>query len=597
MGEHQPPVIVLKAIVMNKLTIGTRLVLGFTFLLVLIAILGGLGVWRLEATELALADVTRLQSNERLVAGWDKNIALNTTRTIAAARSNDPETQRFFEQEMQETSRHGEQIHQQLRERLQDPQAVELFEQVLQLRARYRDARASALKAQEQGELDAGSHFIETQMQPLLKAYLQGVANLLSHQQELVQQVSAEARARNDIAKLAFVVLAALALLGGALLAFITTRSIVRPLSHAVTVAEAVASRDLTASIQATGRDETGVLLRALQQMTVSLRQVVGNVRQGSQEIASAAGQILAGNHDLSARTEEQAASLTETAAAMEQLTATVQQTADNAQQASTLATSAVEVARRGEDIVAQTVTTMDAINDASKRVEDIIGVIDSIAFQTNILALNAAVESARAGEAGRGFAVVAGEVRSLAQRSAQAAREIKDLIGDSVNAAQSGHQLVTRTGATMQEIGEAIQRLNDIIGEISAASQEQSAGIQQVNEAVGQMDQTMRQNAAMVEEATVAADHLQHQAAHLADLVATFRVADKVRTSKPALPAMTADHDPAPISGTSGRPAVAALPDGTTRPKTATAATQRAGRASKSTTQSSQAQDEWEEF
>lgn len=344
--------------------------------------------------------------------------------------------------------------------------------------------------------------------------------NAISH-----SEITDAMRAQNDMAQLLVIILTGIALLTGMALSVVITRSIVRPLSNAVQLAQTVASRDLTAQINAHGRDETGALLMALQKMTDSLRGVIGDVHASTHEITTASNQILTGNQQMLSRTEEQASSLAQTASAMEQLTTTVRQNADNAQQANTLATTAAEVATRGGHIVSQVVTTMDSINDSSKKVEAIIGVIDGIAFQTNILALNAAVESARAGEAGRGFAVVAGEVRSLAQRSAQAAHEIKALITTSVAAAMTGNRLVGETGVTMTEIVEAIQRVTDIMGEITAASQEQTAGIEQVNDAVIQMDQTTRQNAAVVEEATAAASSLQEQSRQLEKLIATFKI------------------------------------------------------------------------
>jgi len=357
-----------------------------------------------------------------------------------------------------------------------------------------------------------------------LIALLAGVGmwhiNAVSH-----SEITDAMRSQNDMAQLLIIILTSVALLTGMALSIVITRSIVRPLRNAVQLAQTVASRDLTAQINVHGRDETGALLMALQKMTDSLRSVISDVHGSTSEITTASNQILAGNNDLLSRTEEQASSLAQTASAMEQLTTTVRQNADNARQANTLATTAAEVATRGGHIVSQVVTTMDSINDSSKKVEAIIGVIDGIAFQTNILALNAAVESARAGEAGRGFAVVAGEVRSLAQRSAQAAHEIKELITTSVAATVTGNRLVGETGVTMTEIVEAIQRVTDIMGEITAASQEQTAGIVQVNDAVIQMDQTTRQNAAVIEEATAAASSLQTQSRHLEKLIATFRI------------------------------------------------------------------------
>jgi methyl-accepting chemotaxis protein len=303
------------------------------------------------------------------------------------------------------------------------------------------------------------------------------------------------------------------------------SRSIIRPLNQAVTVSRAVAEGDLSTEFEVNGRDETAQLLLSLKQMQGSLAAVVGNVRQGSEAVSTASAEIAQGNHDLSARTEQQASALEETAASMEELSSTVQQNADNARQANQLAQSASTVAVKGGEVVGQVVETMKGINDASKKISDIISVIDGIAFQTNILALNAAVEAARAGEQGRGFAVVATEVRSLAGRSADAAKEIKSLISASVGRVEQGTTLVDQAGVTMTEVVTAIRRVTDLMGEISAASTEQSQGVSQVGEAITQMDQVTQQNAALVEEMAAAASSLRSQAQDLVGTVAVFKL------------------------------------------------------------------------
>jgi methyl-accepting chemotaxis protein-1 (serine sensor receptor) len=306
------------------------------------------------------------------------------------------------------------------------------------------------------------------------------------------------------------------------------TRSIVGPIHVAVEIAESVADGNLTSAIRVVSQDEIGRLLAAMVRMQESLSRVVSGVRERSQGVASASAEIAQGNHDLSARTEQQASALEQTAASMEQLNATVNQNADNARQANQLALNASIVAGHGGEMVKQVVETMRGINDSSRRISDIISVIDGIAFQTNILALNAAVEAARAGEQGRGFAVVASEVRSLAGRSAEAAKEIKSLINASVERVEQGTAQVNDAGLTMEEIVSSIRRVTDIMGEISAASSEQASGVAQVGEAITQMDQVTQQNAALVEEMAAAASSLKGQAQELVGTVAVFQVGDQ---------------------------------------------------------------------
>src|SRR5450830_858930 len=309
-------------------------------------------------------------------------------------------------------------------------------------------------------------------------------------------------------------------------LTYVIARSLDQGIGKAVQVVEAMAQGNLTLAIEPKGRDEVARLLKSMVAMQTSLSAVVSNVRQGSESVSTASAEIAQGNHDLSARTEQQASALEETAASMEELSATVKQNADSAKQANQLAQSASTVAVKGGEVVAQVVDTMKGINDASRKISDIISVIDGIAFQTNILALNAAVEAARAGEQGRGFAVVASEVRSLAGRSADAAKEIKTLINDSVQRVEQGTALVDQAGTTMTEVVTSIRRVTDIMGEISAANSEQSTGMAQVGEAVTLMDQTTQQNAALVEESAAAADSLKTQAQELVSAVAVFKLA-----------------------------------------------------------------------
>jgi methyl-accepting chemotaxis protein-2 (aspartate sensor receptor) len=315
----------------------------------------------------------------------------------------------------------------------------------------------------------------------------------------------------------------------GALIGFVATMMIIAgitgSLNQAVQVARQVASGDLTSRIEVNSRDEVGMLLQTLSDMNNALQNVIWHVRQGIETLNTATTEIASGNQDLSSRTEEQASSLEQTASSMEELTSTVRQNADNARQANQLAIEASTVATRSGEVVGQVVDTMYAIQGSSRKISDIITVIDGIAFQTNILALNAAVEAARAGEQGRGFAVVATEVRSLAQRSASAAREIKELIDDSVGKVEAGSKLVDQAGTTMEEVVNSVKRVTDIMSEISAASKEQSDGIEQVNQAITQMDNVTQQNAALVEEATAAAEALKGQATELTNVISVFQV------------------------------------------------------------------------
>jgi methyl-accepting chemotaxis protein len=429
--------------------------------------------------------------------------------------------------------RWGEQ-HKKLETSIQAMKAAVSTEEGAQLAAEfekniadYVGATLPVLRRVKEGGLDsavAGNRLLDKAKEPFHNAE-KTVATANQKIKEALGVGSQKLSRVADWVGFAILGLLGLALLAGVAGAYVLLRSIIAPLADGVALANRVAAGDLSVQPVVTGRDEVSALMGALASMSESLTRVVGSVRDTSGQIAVASTEVAQGNTDLSERTERAASSLQQTASSVEQLTATVRQTADAAQQANQLASTASSVAARGGEVVAQVVSTMDAIHASSKKISDIIGTIDGIAFQTNILALNAAVEAARAGEQGRGFAVVASEVRSLAQRSADAAREIKNLIGASVEKVESGSRLVGNAGTTMNEIVASVQRVSDIIGEISTAAHEQSAGIGQVNGAVAQLDQMTQQNAALVEQSAAAAESLKEQAARLSNTVNVFKL------------------------------------------------------------------------
>jgi methyl-accepting chemotaxis protein-1 (serine sensor receptor) len=367
---------------------------------------------------------------------------------------------------------------------------------------------------------------MNVECRPLLAALLKATNDYLTYQGQQAVLRERQAGAAYGRDRVLMLVASLVAVAAAVLLGWALSNAITQPLQRAVRLAEAVAAGDLSSDIVVDRNDETGQLLAALKRMNDGLVEMVGRVRQSADSIATASQQIASGNQDLSSRTERQASALQETAASMQEMTSTVQQAAESSRQASQLACAATEVAGRGGDVVQRVVTTMAEISDSSRRIADIIGVIDGIAFQTNILALNAAVEAARAGEQGRGFAVVAGEVRTLAQRSAQAAREIKGLIGASVDKVAAGSELVGEAGSTMGDIVSQVRRMTDLMAEINASANEQSSGIGQVNHAVASIDQGTQQNAALVEESAAAAESLRQQAAGLLDVIAQFKTA-----------------------------------------------------------------------
>ncbi|OUL98146.1 methyl-accepting chemotaxis protein [Variovorax sp. JS1663] len=511
---------------MKNWRIGTRLGIGFALVLALLAVVAAIGVFRLQNVGEAMQDmVERSLVKERLAANWLLNTSNNSVRTFALLKSNDPEVQDYLQKNITKTSALISETQKKLETMLDTPEEQAISADIKQRRSDYVGLRNNILKLKGEGKLDEAKQLTDQKLIPLLEAYDASIRGMLAHQGERIDKAAESVEALYRSGRVNVIVLAVLALALGAVLAWLLTRSITRPLNEAVQVAQTVASGDLRSEVVVKTRDETGLLMEALQGMNASLARVVGEVRHGTDTIAAASTEIASGNQDLSSRTEEQASSLQQTAASMEELTSTVKQNADNARQASQLALSASEVAVKGGKVVGEVVDTMGSIHASSQKIVDIIGVIDGIAFQTNILALNAAVEAARAGEQGKGFAVVAAEVRSLAQRSAAAAKDIKSLIDDSVGKVDAGAALVGEAGRTMDEVVASVKRVTDIIGEITAASHEQTLGIEQINQAITQMDQVTQQNAALVEEAAAAAQSMQEQAGHLVRSVSVFRL------------------------------------------------------------------------
>ena len=539
----------------NRMKVGTRLLAGFLTLSLLGAIVAAIGIYNMaqmnERTErlytrelLGISHVKEANINLVIIGRALRNVMLASSEqerqagvaAIAAARGRlkdhlDQGRQLFF-------SENGKRMFAEVDSGTRDYEAA--VEQALKL------VQTEALQ-----ENRAAVEYLLATVAPRANAVDERMTSLTRIKERNAEEAAQDAAALYESSRAMMLMLVLGSAVFGVGLGVLITRSLTRQLggepAYASDIASRIAAGDLGVDVALRQGDKTSLLF-AMKSMRDSLAQIVGEVRNGTDAIASASRQIASGNLDLSSRTEEQASSLEETASSMEELTSTVQQNADNARQANGLASSASEVAERGGAVVAQVVDTMASINDSSKKIVDIIGVIDGIAFQTNILALNAAVEAARAGEQGRGFAVVASEVRTLAQRSASAAKEIKLLIDDSVGKVNAGAKLVDQAGATMDEIVASVRRVTDIMGEISSASLEQTEGIEQINMAVSQMDQVTQQNASLVEEAAAAAESLQDQAGKLAELVTVFKLdARAPSVAAPAVPARTATRLAAP--------------------------------------------------
>ncbi|NDP60350.1 MAG: hypothetical protein GZ090_13450 [Oxalobacteraceae bacterium] len=512
----------------SKMTVASRLALAFSTILLLLLCAAGIGIWSLQGVgEIAGKMMSTTMLKASLVQEWHAATHLNGARLISVLSGNDLAVQKKTEDQIKVTSARISDIQKQL-DTLKNDGEAPVYAEIGERRSAYIKARTAAFSAKKEGNDDATKAAITSQLEPALAAYLTTLDKLAAQQRAAIDDAKAEVARRGHSGQLLIAVFTGIALLAGLASAILITRGLLRQLGgepdYAMQVTANIAAGDLHSAIDLRPGDQSSLLF-ALKTMRDRLGEIVGQVRIGTDTIAHASGEIASGNMDLSARTEAQAGSLEQTASSMEDLISTVRQNADNARQANSLAASASAVAVRGGAVVAEVVGTMTSINDSSKKIVDIIGVIDSIAFQTNILALNAAVEAARAGEQGRGFAVVAAEVRSLAQRSATAAKEIKGLISDSVDKVDAGARLVDQAGVTMDEIVTSVQRVTDIMGEISSASAEQTRGIEQINMAITEMDDVTQQNAALVEQAAAAAQSMQDQARHLSGVVSIFRL------------------------------------------------------------------------
>ncbi|HEX5806520.1 MAG TPA: methyl-accepting chemotaxis protein [Macromonas sp.] len=513
---------------LKKLNIGKRLALAFGLLLVLIVTIAGMGGLGTDKVKAGLTTVYRDQTVPMGQMAEINQLVLRN-RMLVVEMLNDMSSVSYRSVDLEDNLARFDEVWKAYAALNHTPEARALVDEFQNAHTAFVDEglkpTIEALRALN--EADARSLY------NLKVAQLGDDVIVIGDKMSAAQvDVAAKEFAKSEgVAQTVTLVLSVatvLALVVGVVSSLIITRSIVGPIKQAVEVANTVAAGDLTSNIPMNSKDETGQLLHALHVMNESLVKVVSEVRHGSDSIATGSAEIANGNADLSQRTESQASNLEETAASMEELTATVNQNTETARQASQLAQVAREAANQGGDVVGQVVKTMHDISSSSRKIADIIGVIDGIAFQTNILALNAAVEAARAGEQGRGFAVVAGEVRTLAQRSAQAAKEIKGLIEASVDSVETGSQLVGRAGKSMDNIVTQVQRVADLIGEITAASEEQSNGIAQVGSAVAQLDQVTQQNAALVEESAAAAESLKSQAARLAEVVSAFKLSSQ---------------------------------------------------------------------
>jgi methyl-accepting chemotaxis protein len=513
--------------ILSKLSIAKRLLTGFAVLLLCALLAIGVALSRLSAVAEASRELLNEPlATERLVSDWNRVVYAGIRRNLAIIKNNDGSLATFFADELAESTRLSNALQQQIEQHIDTPEEKQLWQKLLTVRQGYVALRNQAIQLKKDGKSAEADLVLEQQFKPAATAYGDILQALQDQQRRHIQQMAAGIEETYASSRRLMAVLTVLMVAFVAACSWLLATSITRPLQQAVQVAQRVAAGDLSVVTRTTARDETGLLLVALGQMTGKLAELVSHVRVTSETIGVASAEIANGNADLSQRTENQAGALEETASSMEELTATVRQNADHARRANELAVNASGIASRGGAVVQDVVQRMDGIRQSSRKIAEINGVIDAIAFQTNILALNAAVEAARAGEQGRGFAVVATEVRNLAQRSAAAAKDIKQLIAESVTQVEQGSALADRAGATMQEVVQSVGEVAHIMHEIADASREQSEGIEQVNSAVLAMDDMTQQNAALVEEAAAAAISLEEQAQALVVAVSVFKLA-----------------------------------------------------------------------
>jgi methyl-accepting chemotaxis protein len=510
----------------RNMGIGQRLAVGFGVVIALLVMLAALSYLRIATLNQEVATMVKERYPKTVLANAIKADVNEATRSMLNVLiMTDPDQVKPELGIIAAKNANAATALAELAKNTTDPRGQAILKEIAAIRAKFIPSQQGFIDLINEDKKDSAMVKFMFSVRPQQARYFEQLDKFTAYQNEAMVSAGDDATVASHRTQLMILVLAVGASIISVVVAFLATRSITGPLGEAVDVARRVADGDLTSVIDVTSTDETGQMMEALKHMNGSLTRIVAEVRAGTEAISSASREIASGNLDLSVRTEQQAASLGQTSGAMRELTGTVQQNADHARQADQLAGKASAVALRGGSVVAHVIDTMGSITASSKKIVDIIGVIDGIAFQTNILALNAAVEAARAGEQGRGFAVVAAEVRNLAQRSAAAAKEIKTLIGDSVDKVREGSTLVEQAGVTMDEVVTSVRHVTDIMGEITSASQEQSVRIANVNHTIVEMDETTQQNAALVEEAAAAAASMQEQAAKLARVVSVFKL------------------------------------------------------------------------